>query len=499
MNIYTATVKTIAVLGAFMSLIVQAEPYRQLFFDDMRLYVRENFVRVYGEPKLQEVYQDKTLAVEYGWVWALDAPDGRVHMIYLGEHKESRQLICAAAISNDGVHFMPRNTAKEAKLEKPCLPYQLLNNPPKGEIGTVLMDPIAPPEARYKLLFCDYADLDRNRVINYTMSSPDLINWTTMENSCWNPVGTEPMLGAFYNPVYKNITILPRPDWAQRRVARTETTDWHTFTPLAHCLQADSLDPALAEIYGMPAFHYHGWFIGFPHIYYDVPQVRNLKFSGGKMRCELTYSLNGLNWLRSLRVPFLDGDNQQLHHALGGKANMIFINSMREDKDGSILLYGGATVNEHGDPNAGSDPLRSKILIFRLRRDGFIGLKTADAFVTGTVASRAIACTGENLSINLQAKHATCAVYSWKWNAAPDPIPGYGHNDCIAFTGDAPEWHPVWKDHKNLKDLKGQLIVVEIKLQNGTIYSYTIDGVPQMEIECNRYHDSGIPTVRPGF
>lgn len=496
----TKIILKISIAIAFLAVRIWAEqPYRQLFFDDQRLYIRENLERVYGNPELAGVYQDTTLAVEYGWVWALDGQDGKVHLVYLGEHKNSHQLITAAAISYDGVNFEPRNTAVEAGLPVPQVANQLLPNPPNGEIGSVLMDPIAPESERYKLFFCDFATLDQGHVLNYLWTSPDLIHWTKMDNSCWQPIGTEPMVGAFYNPVFKNYTILSRPDWGQRRVARTETADWHAYTPLVHCLQTDALDPVLAEIYGMPAFHYHGWFVGFPHIFYDVPQVRNLKFAGGRMRCEIAYSLNGLNWQRTLRQAFLDGENPQLQDVMGGRANMVFLTSMREDDDGSILLYGSGTLNEHGASDAGCVPERSKILIYRLRRDGFIGLKTVDDSRPATIASRGIVCIGKDLSINLQAEHATCAVYAWTWSASPEPLPGYSHEECVPFSGDNAEWHPAWKEHQNLSGLEKRLLVIEIKLQNGIIYSFSIEGIPQMEIECNRYLGNATPTERPGF
>lgn len=53
--------------------------YRQLLFDDQRLFVRENLERVYGEANLENIYRDENLVDPYGWVWAAAFPalDGR--------------------------------------------------------------------------------------------------------------------------------------------------------------------------------------------------------------------------------------------------------------------------------------------------------------------------------------------------------------------------------------------------------------------------------------
>lgn len=473
-------------------------PYRQLFFDDQRLYVRENLERVYGQPQLVNVYQDKTLIDEYGWVWALDGQDGRVHLMYMGEHKDTHRYVPAAAVGTDGVHFEPRNTAAQSGIEKPDVPNQFLPNPPNGEPGAVLVDPFAPPSERYKMLFCDYAELNTAwRVVDCVYTSPDLVRWTRRDRSCWNTIGTEPMLGAFYNDVHACFSIVSRPDWGQRRVGIVETRDWHAFTEVELCLQPDSLDPALAEIYGMPAFAYEGIFIGFPHIYGGFPQTRGIKFHGGKMHCELAYSLNGRNWQRSLRTPFLEAGDPQIAARMGGKGKMLFLTSLRRDKDGSVLLYGTTTLNEHGSASAKLDPQRCAILIFRLRQDGFIGLKTVDSAGIGRLASRALILKGENLVFNLKAAQATCALYPHA--SADKPLPGFGHEDCTPFAGDSTCWRPVWKGG-NLSAHTGELLVVELKLKEGVVYSFTVDGVPQMEIEAERYrHHLSDGVARPGF
>lgn len=502
MNKFANVALMVLLVGAVSNVLAAKQPYRQLFFDDQRLFVRENLERVYGDATLEGLYRDENLVNPYGWVWAVDGPDGLVHLMYMGEHIGNHTNYLAAAVSSDGIHFRPRNTAAESGIANPGVPNQYLPNPPIGEPAAVLADPLAPVAERYKLLFCDYGKLSPDwRVIDCVYSSPDLVRWTKIEGSSWNPVGTEPVLGAFYNDVFKCMTVMSRPDWGQRRVGITETKDWRHYTDLELCLQADSLDPALTEVYGMPSFPYEGYFIGFPHLYHDMPQMRRIKYFGGKMHCELAYSLNGRHWQRSLRRPFLPAGNPAVAERLGGEAKMLFLTSMRRDKDGSVLLYGTVTRQEHGSSNAAKDPKGNAIFIFRLRQDGFVGLKTMDSGRPGLLCSRALIWKGSELAVNLKAEGATCAIYPHVALGQPEPqepIAGFGHADCTSFSGDSAAWRPQWKGGC-LAALNDRLVLVELKFKNGTVYSFTADGIPQMEIEAERHRHFGKGFACPGF
>ena len=114
------------------------------------------------------------------------------------------------------------------------------------------------------------------------------------------------------------------PDWGQRR-GNYRNGDWQTYTPLEMCLQVDSLN-ALAEIYGMSAIARENIFIGFPHIYTGFPQLQN-KVCGGTMHVELSYSLNGRHWQRSLRTPFLSA-NILIDRARRRSCKMLYVNSV---------------------------------------------------------------------------------------------------------------------------------------------------------------------------
>ncbi len=472
--------------------------FKQLFFDDQRLLVRTGCERIYGTPQLVATYRDKDVRTAYGWVWVLEGIDGKMHMLYMGYTKKSGYYPkTMAAVSENGIDFVPRETS--AGCDNVELPHQALPDTPFGEVAAVFCDPKAAPEERYKILFSDdTTELEKRHIIDSILVSPDLIHFKQLENSNWNPIGTEPLAGAFYNPVSDAYTFLPRPDWGQRRVGVCETKDFHNFTPIELCLQCDSMDAPLAEIYGMPAFEYDGWFIGFPHIY-SVESSLNTKFFGGTMHCEIAYSLNGHHWQRSLRTPFIAGARPNLNGVFSGSVpNMVFVTSMRRDKkDGSIFLYGTANKKEHGcDPTQLAEE-DTAINVYHLREDGFVGLRTLKDAGEAEVALRDILWDGGDVSINIETEGATVAVY--ENSGSQTPIEGMSHEDCVPFAGSSIHWTPQWTSGKTTDELKGKTLVFDIRFKNGTLWSVSGNGQPMMNSEADRYRKFGQRPLRKGF
>ncbi len=465
---------------------------KHLFFDDQRLYIRQGLTREYGVPETVGTFVDPHLTSPYGW--SATASDGKVHLLYNGMMPDGDGRIVhgfGAAISDDGISFQTRDTAAESGFDNPLIPNQILPpSPTFSEIAAMVKDPFAPPAERYKILYADVlGPTPEWRIQDDVYVSPDLIRWHKLPNSCWNPYGTEPITGAFYNPVSEKFTILSRPGWGQRRVGVTETINWHDFSPLELSMQCDSLDEPLAEIYGMPAMEYDGWFVGFPLIYHGFPQEMRTKYSSGKMHAQLAYSLNGHYWQRSLRTPFINSDTVG-----DGSWAMTSPSSMLRRADGSVLIYVNACRLEHG--TAPEKMLgNAAVKILRLRKDGFIRL-AAHGKEEGIIALRDSYLENGSLSINILADHATCAIYKFGTCGTETWL---SHDDCIPFSGDATNWTPQWRNG-SVEALKGKLVNIEVRLRDGAIYSIAYDGLPLMNHEADIINNYGrIPLLRKGF
>lgn len=459
--------------------------FTYLFFDDQKLLRRSCLVRRYGTPELlaESAYSDgvSQTPIRTGFVFRMD--DGRYRMLYQGCTLDGRDF-CFSAVSEDGVHFEPEVVGSE------LLPPHALFEVPDGEIAEVVEDIHNDPAERYKMLLCR-VDGGALVVHGELMVSPDLLHWTKADTVEWNG-GAEPTTGVVWNEKRGCFTILVRPDWGIRRVGYVDTADWRSYTPYESCLQVDSLDEPLAEIYGMPALAYKGYYIGFPLLYRGFDDGLSAKFHGGTIDAELAYSFDAHHWQRSLRERFLSGLDAQFAEKLGSDHPMLWPAAFVREESGNILIWCAVSKKVHGE---GFGPEPDGILCaLRLREDGFIRLDT-ETSGEGILALRECIWNGGELSVNLVCKHATMAVYEtldFDVLGRAHPIEGYAHEDCIPFTGDSKNWLPVFRDGKRLSALAGRTLIFEFRMMDGSMYSVTGDCVPLMNVPGARFRTFGI-------
>lgn len=462
--------------------------YKYLFFDDQRLFGRDNVERCYGEPTLLEtsVYYDGMFATNTVSPFVFKKDDGKYRMIYQGKHCENGRRYCLIAVSDDGIHFEPEAVDTSCDIAPHAI-FEIGNN----EIAYIVEDKYNSPDERYKMLYCE-TDVDALYVNDVILVSSDLVHWRKLEGALWND-GAEPCVGVFYNKHKKCFTILTRPDWGTRRVGITETRDWRTYTPYEICLQCDSLDAPLDEIYGMPAFEYDGWYIAMPYIYGNNKSCFSSKYFGGTMKAQLAYSLDGRHWQRSLRESFISGDKLCDIEKLGYANKLVWVADMLRCEDGGLNIYASATKSEHG--YAFEDASDGKIQVYSLREDGFICLKTQNEECESVIATRENIWLGGELAVNIKCKRATVAVYESTGDAnvggCCDLLEGYTHEDCIPFEGDSTAWIPAFKNGNTIDMLKNRTVSFEIKFEDGEIYSVSGECIPVMNLQSARYKKFG--------
>jgi hypothetical protein len=463
---------------------------KQLFFDDNKFFSKENVVRDYGCPELVGEYIDDVVSTDFctGLVFPID--DGKYRLLYFGHSTEFKGHKLFSAISEDGITFKPEPLFDISKNKEKQFSHEVLDI--KGsEIAAIYEDAhTEKANERYKLLLSRVAH-GEIKVIDDIYVSPDLVHWEKLEGASWGD-GTEPLASVFYNEHQKVHTIIERSFWGIRSAGYKETKDFINYTEFRHCLNVDSLDEDLAEIYGMQAFEYDGIYIGIPHMYRGFGSGLYTKYSSGIIDTQLAYSFDGRYWHRSLRKPFISGVNGSTDK----KYPLVWVNSMARI-NGDIYLYASVSEKEHGP--AFSAPGTGKILVFRLREDGFVLLKTADASKESLVATREKIWHGGELRVNLRAQYATLAVYTTQSQdeelnilGIASPLEGYGHEDCVAFSGDSTDWVPEYKNGKRISDLAGKTIVFEIKFENGEIYSLGGNYTDAFNVEAAIYRKHGV-------
>ena len=451
-----------------------------LFFDDKNKLSRNGFERKLGKPKVVEIYKDPNAYTAIGFpaIW-YDEDKGKYHMFYNG-YVDGK---CAplAAISDDGIHFTPRNTASESGLKNPFAPNQIMEG--CGELANVYVDLKAPKSERLKALVT-YGDSKTTRIINDPLyTSADGIRWLRQPVQ-WHNHAAEPGAMAFYNPVLDKHTIIARPDAGVRRIGLIETSDFKTFSDIRLVMTPDSLDEPLAEHYGMPTFPYENYFIGFLWIFH-VPNVRERKYYKGTVDAQLVYSYNGTNFNRTLREPFFT--NYDAPETKG----MVYPSSMYVNREGRLLVAASASENEHGYFKD-----KGVIAIYELRKDGFISLHTEDS---GDVITIPMLYRGGDIKVNLKAEHCSCALYTDDSDKKPlnllthelIPLEDFTHENCEEFSGDTLCWSLRWKKG-DLESLNGKIIYIELKVKKGEVYSIKGNLTPMMICDLARYHLHGI-------
>lgn len=442
------------------------------FFDDCRLYARENLEREYGRPEVVEdsvilPHDNMSLCAGFPNVW-YDEENGIYHMFYQGIIKDTRPeiLISLAAVSKDGIHWEKRRTAQKAGIKDPRADNQLIDII-DAELAFVLEDKLAPPEERLKA-FMGLYDRDTWHVKNILYTSPDGIRWTLKEGVRWHDRGAEPGAGGFYSEITKSYVIAARPDWGVRRICVSETKDFEHYTTPMVAIATDALDDPLSETYGLPSFEYKGMYLGFLWLYH-TPPGNGHKYWGGTMDAQLVYSFNGLHWQRCLRKPLFDNSYFR-------SKGLVFPTGVIK-KDGELLIYASASEKEHG---YGGVVEGSSIFCYRLREDGFVCLTAKDG-VEGRASSRHMQLQGDKLFINLKAKKATFALRDKK----AQYIEGFTHENCVPFSGDSIKHEPKWQG-RDLKELGGEIIALEIKLTDGSLYSFSGDFINLMLFDIQR-------------
>lgn len=465
--------------------------YKHLFFDDRYLFERENVKRCYGTPVLikDAVFKDTESSTCWSGPWVFRLDSDLYRMIYSARDNASESMAVYVAKSSDGIHFEKDNISNGSNLLMRI----------RGEIAYVFEDKTCSETERYKML---YTEINPTTLMvdGFLYVSADLINWTVSEHR-WSKDG-EPVAGVFYNRKKKCFTIVKRNTWGVRMVGYTETHDWKTYSPEVLCMQQDSLDAPLEEVYGMPSFSYENIFIGFPHIYSGFSNCMSAKYSSGFIKAQLAYSYNGTNWLRSLREPFISGVYPENASEKEFYAPMVWPSSMLINED-YITIYACASKLEHG-PGFHEKGANGYIFTYKLRKDGFIALESDDKEKPSVVATRENAWHSGELHINLKSKKATVAVYTS--NRTEDKgmnvygicevIKGYSHEDCIPFEGDSCDWIPRYKNGLTIDALSGKALAFEIKFTDGAIYSVYGDMTPLFNVEGERFRRFGaLPTI----
>jgi hypothetical protein len=476
-----------------------------LFFDSFYLNRWENLRRCVGHPEPAPeatfVDPDHMIAVGYPAVFRDEA--GKWRCLYQGMPAEpgdaspgdaSRQRYPLVAESDDGMSWKIPDLTKLVPLPDRRYPNQVLPAEKFGQWNHYVDERAEDPQQRLKGL----VQFPGGKTSLWTSS--DGLKWSQVEGVEWCRYGPDTPANAFWNEERQSYVFVTRPRNPHghtavypgiahpRRYAVSETKDWQTFSEPELALMCDSLDPPLAELYGLPVFPYEGIYIGLMWIYDTVPYrsadpKTMRKYYGGKVDCQLVYSYNGWHFQRTLREPFIP-------NAPTGQygAGVLHPTTLMVDDEQSIRIYSSSSKVEHGyhDWLGDWETDLGAILMHRLRLDGFMYLESVGGL--GILGTRPLFWYGGELRLNVQSVQEARVQVT---DIAGKAIEGYSFGDCEPFSGDELFWQPRWKNGRAMADLSKQVLRVEIGLENARIYAIRGDFLPLSDREARQIVETG--------
>ena len=137
-----------------------------------------------------------------------------------------------------------------------------------------------------------------------------------------------------------------------------------------------------------------------------------------------------------------------------------------------LLFVGMVSWHEHDDDFAHVEQKWKDrdwgTYLYAMRPDGFVYLRTRAKY--GLIRTKAVVPQGGDLTVNTRTApsgHVKVAVL----DTSHKPLPNYTLEDAIPVTGDALAGTVRWRERKNLDELKGKSVLLEVHVREGELYA----------------------------
>ena len=479
------------------SIAVGAE--RQLFLDDRLsdLARTRNVTRTLNPPQsIRRVLKPDRPWEALGFIFYLSVvDDGGAVKLFHGSYDAEKGKHFNLATSRDGLHWeRPRLGLKDfqGNRDNNLLPIGAV------EAG-VFLDPMAPPEKRYRLLFTKHWP-DPARAGVYVASSGDGIHWQTTPQRLL-PFLPDSQPSAVWDEVLQKYVIYLRAWNPVRSVARVAVSDLESPWPydrsvpplhiwgkdkiptlsreLPTVMKPDQRDPENLHLYTSAVVRYPfapNVYLAFPAAYltYRGPdwQLRALNGNDGAFDVQLATSRDGIAWDRWRRPYVAAGFHEGLDLRLVSMGQGIV-------RRGRLLhQYFVGWPHTHGRPVVWDrDPANRAEWLKRdlggiyaatQRVDGFVSMDAADT--GGVLTTRPLRFEGNRLCLNLHAAgsgNAKVAIL----DAGGTAIPGFTAADCEVVNADAIDYQVQWRNGADVGTLADRPVRLQFWMRNTKLYA----------------------------
>ena len=472
---------------------------RQLFLDDCLLDMERtrDVTRTMNPPQsIRRVLKPDQPWEALGFIfYASVVDDGNTVKLFHGSYDGEKKKHFSLATSKDGLHWKrPQLGLKEFQGNKQN------NILPIGAVeASVFLDPNAPPEKRYRLLFTkDWPDPDRAGV--YVASSGDGIHWVTTPQRLL-PFLPDSQPSAVWDEVLQKYVIYLRAWNPRRSVVRVEVSDlespWpydRSVSPRYHwgkdkiptlsrelpmVMTPDEQDPENLHLYTSAVVRYPfapSVYLAFPAAYltYRGPdwKTRALTGNDGTFETQLATSRDGTTWKR-WRQPYVPAG---FHDGLDLRLVSMGQGMVRRGR--LLYQYFVGWPHTHGRPSVWDSNLGDRaewlkkdlggIYAATQRVDGFISMDAA--YTGGVLTTKPLRFEGNRLCLNLDTAGSGSAKVAIL-DADGAPIPGFTAADCEIINADAIDYQVQWRNGADIASLAGRPIRLQVTMRNTKLYA----------------------------
>jgi hypothetical protein len=472
---------------------------RQLFVDDtlQDLDLTKNVARRLNPPhKIERVLRPEQPWEALGFVFYCGViDDGGTAKLYYHSYDAEKKKHSMVATSTDGLHWERPELglkAYEGRTGNNLLPQSSVE-------ATVFLDPHAPPEKRYRMVFTrGWPDPATAGVC--VASSPDGLRWNEFPDRClpfipdsqpsalwdarlgkyvvylraWNPIRTVARMEVadLESSWPYDASIPPKQVWGKDKIP-TLSREWPTV------LACDEQDPAELQLYTSEVMilpDSPDVYLAFPAVYqhYKGPEwkSRALTSNDGTFDVGFAVSRDGISWTR-WRQPYIP-------------------TGQYEDLDLRLLSMGFGMVRRgpwlhqyfvgwpytHGQPGVWDrDPAAREawskkdlggIYCATQRVDGFLSMDAPNE--GGTLTTKPLRFKGNRLLLNVHTAgggSARVALLDEQGKA----IPGFAAEDCEVIQDDAVDYEVRWRNTPSLEALAGRPVRVQVTMRNAKLYA----------------------------
>ncbi len=315
------------------------------------------------------------------------------------------------------------------------------------------------PSRRYKMVYRN-DDVGAGTGSVWAAFSPDGINWSgetgpiildadSFHSALWDPGLGKYVVHSRFNRNH-HASLPP-----QRQVLQSESDDFVTWRTHGVILKPDEHDPPDTEFYNMEWMPYEDVFVGFISVFHTATD---------KLDVQLAFSRDDRNWVRAgNREVFIPNSPAPDAYDNGMIWNVLQHPIVVGDE---IFIYYNGASGLHGAYWSG-DPQGGVIALAKLRLDGFVSMNT-DA--TGTLTTKPLAMTGDQLVINADAKEGSIRVEIL--NEDNLPIAGFSKEDAVPVDKDAIRQTVRWKQGSDVSPLAGKTISLRFYLDRSRLFAF---------------------------